>query len=113
MATIDAINAWEILDSRGQPTVLANVQLNNGLRAVAAVPSGASTGEHEALELRDGDKSKYLGKGVLKAVGNVNMEIDKAVSGVDAADQLGLDQKMIGLDGTATKSRVGGNAILA
>src|ERR1700719_4470351 len=103
----------EILDSRGNPTVEADVILENGARGRAAVPSGASTGEHEALELRDGDKARYLGKGVLKAVANVNGEIAKAVVGQDAADQRALDKRMIELDGTATKSRLGANAILA
>ena len=107
------VHARQILDSRGNPTVEADVILDNGERGRAAVPSGASTGEHEALELRDGDKSKYLGKGVLKAVANANNEIAKAVAGLDAADQRALDHKMISLDGTPTKSRLGANAILA
>ena len=112
-AKITKVHARQILDSRGNPTVEADVYVDGSVRGRAAVPSGASTGEHEALELRDGDKSKYLGKGVLKAVGNVNGEIAKAVAGMDAADQRALDQKMIKLDGTATKSRLGANAILA
>jgi enolase len=107
------VHARQVLDSRGNPTVEADVILEGDLLGRAAVPSGASTGEHEALELRDGDKSKYLGKGVLKAVGNVNGEIAKAVAGFDAADQRGLDHTMIMLDNTPTKSRLGANAILA
>src|SRR5260370_12342084 len=103
----------QVLDSRGNPTVEADVILEGGILGRAAVPSGASTGEHEALELRDSDKSKYLGKGVLKAVANVNTEIDKAVIGLDASDQRALDKRMIELDGTPTKSRLGANAILA
>jgi len=110
---ITRVRARQVLDSRGNPTVEADVLLESGAFGRAAVPSGASTGEHEALELRDGDKSKYLGKGVLKAVANVNGEIAKAVTGVDAADQRALDHKMITLDGTPTKSRLGANAILA
>jgi len=107
------VHARQVIDSRGNPTVEADVILEGDLLGRAAVPSGASTGEHEALELRDGDKSKYLGKGVLKAVGNVNGEIAKAVAGFDAADQRGLDHTMIMLDNTPTKSRLGANAILA
>jgi enolase len=110
---IAKVKARQVLDSRGNPTVEADVILKSGVLGRGAVPSGASTGEHEALELRDGDKSQYLGKGVLKAVANVNGEIAKAVAGFDAADQRGLDQKMIKLDGTPTKSRLGANAILA
>ena len=110
---ITRVNARQIIDSRGNPTVEADVYVGTGAWGRAAVPSGASTGEHEALELRDGDKSRYLGKGVLKAVGNVNGEIAKAVVGLDAADQRGLDKRMIELDGTPTKSRLGANAILA
>jgi enolase len=110
---ITRVHARQILDSRGNPTVEADVYVGTGARGRAAVPSGASTGEHEALELRDGDKSKYSGKGVLKAVDNVNTEISKAVAGLDAADQRGLDKRMIELDGTPTKSRLGANAILA
>jgi enolase len=110
---ITRVHARQVLDSRGNPTVEADVILESGAFGRAIVPSGASTGEHEALELRDGDKSKYLGKGVLKAVANVNGEIAKSVTGFDAADQRALDQKMIQLDGTATKSRLGANAILA
>src|SRR6201998_3513226 len=107
------VHARQVIDSRGNPTVEADVILEADVLGRAAVPSGASTGEHEALELRDADKSKYLGKGVLKAVGNVNGEIAKAVAGFDAADQRGLDHKMITLDNTPTKSRLGANAILA
>lgn len=110
---ITRVHARQVIDSRGNPTVEADVVLESGAFGRAAVPSGASTGEHEALELRDGDKSKYLGKGVLKAVSNVNSEVAQAVSGLDAADQRGLDYKMITLDGTPTKSRLGANAILA
>ncbi len=107
------VRARQVIDSRGNPTVEADVILDGGALGRAAVPSGASTGEHEALELRDGDTSKYLGKGVLKAVANANNEIAKAISGLDAADQRALDHKMISLDGTPTKSRLGANAILA
>jgi enolase len=110
---IAKVRARQIIDSRGNPTVEADVLLDGGALGRAAVPSGASTGEHEALELRDGDKSKYLGKGVLKAVANANTEIAKSIVGFDAADQRGLDQKMILLDGTPSKSRLGANAILA
>ena len=110
---ITRVNARQVLDSRGNPTVEADVYVGTGARGRAAVPSGASTGEHEALELRDGDKSRYLGKGVLKAVANVNGEIAKAVVGLDAGDQRALDKRMIELDGTSTKSRLGANAILA
>ena len=110
---ISGVRARQVLDSRGNPTVEADVLLAGGAVGRAAVPSGASTGEHEALELRDGDKSRYLGKGVLKAVGHANGEIANAIAGLDAADQRGLDQKMIALDGTPTKSRFGANAILA
>src|SRR6202142_3045351 len=110
---IQEIRAREILDSRGNPTVEAEITLADGTRGRAAVPSGASTGEHEAVELRDGDKQRYLGKGVLKAVENVNGEIADALADWDAADQRGLDQKMIELDGTVNKGRLGANAILA
>src|SRR6202163_3664679 len=110
---ITRVYARQVIDSRGNPTVEADVTLTSGAVGRAAVPSGASTGEHEALELRDGDKSRYLGKGVLKAVANANGEIAKAVNGLDAADQRALDHKMISLDGTPTKSRLGANAILA
>ncbi len=110
---ITRVHARQIIDSRGNPTVEADVALTSGAVGRAAVPSGASTGEHEALELRDGDKSRYLGKGVLKAVANVNAEIARSITGLDAADQRALDHKMISLDGTPTKSRLGANAILA
>ena len=110
---IAKVHARQVIDSRGNPTVEADVLLEGGAFGRAAVPSGASTGEHEALELRDGDKTKYLGKGVLKAVANVNGEIAKAVSGFDATDQRGLDHKMIMLDNTPTKARLGANAILS
>ena len=107
------IRAREVLDSRGNPTVEAEVVLDGGISASAIVPSGASTGEHEAVELRDGDANRYLGKGVLKAVENVNGEIAGALANLDAADQRALDQKMIELDGTPNKGRLGANAILA
>jgi enolase len=103
----------EILDSRGNPTVEADVLLADGSLGRAAVPSGASTGEHEAMELRDNDKSRYLGKGTRKAVENILHEIAPAVAGLDASDQAGLDRKMIELDGTPNKGRLGANAILA
>jgi len=111
-AIIDQIKAREILDSRGNPTVEVDVKLRDGIVGRAAVPSGASTGEHEAVELRDGDKARYLGKGVLKAVENVNTEIQKALKGKDAAKQEEIDRFMIVLDGTPNKSRLGANAIL-
>ncbi|HXO45397.1 MAG TPA: phosphopyruvate hydratase [Candidatus Cybelea sp.] len=110
---IIAIHGREILDSRGNPTVEADVRLEGGILGRAAVPSGASTGEHEAIELRDGDSSRYLGKGVLKAVGHINGDIEKAVAGMDAADQRALDRRMIEADGTPNKSKFGANAILA
>src|SRR6187431_3343415 len=105
------VHGREILDSRGNPTVEVEVTLDGGARGRAAVPSGASTGEREALELRDGDKSRYLGKGVRKAVANVNGEIAGALAG-KSFDQRSLDEAMIALDGTATKSRLGANALL-
>src|SRR2546422_10017909 len=110
---IQQIHAREILDSRGNPTVEAELTLGGGANGRAAVPSGASTGEHEAVELRDGDKQRYLGKGVLKAVENFNGEIAEALAGADAADQRALDKKMIALDGPENKGRLGANAILA
>ncbi len=113
MTKIAAVRARESLDSRGNPTVEADVLLAGGGVGRAAVPSGASTGEHEALELRDGDKSRYLGKGVRKAVENVNARIAPKVRGRDAADQAGLDRFLCELDGTPTKSKLGANAILA
>ena len=112
-AKIIRIHGREILDSRGNPTVEADVYLEGGAMGRGAVPSGASTGEHEAIELRDGDKSRYLGKGVQKAVGHINNEISKAVVGLDAADQHAVDRKMIDADGTPNKSNFGANAILA
>jgi enolase len=113
MTEIVRIVGREILDSRGNPTVEADVYLVSGAVGRAAVPSGASTGEHEAVELRDGDKSRYLGKGTRKAVENINTEIAGALDGMDAMDQGALDRKMIELDGTPNKSRLGANAILA
>jgi enolase len=110
---IASVHGREIIDSRGNPTVEADVRLEGGAIGRGAVPSGASTGEHEANELRDGDKVRYLGKGVLKAVGHVNAEIAKLVKGMDAADQRALDKKMIEADGSANKSNFGANAILA
>src|ERR1700732_5156530 len=110
---ITRVHARQIIDSRGNPTVEADVTLTSGAVGRAAVPSGASTGEHEALELRDGDKSRYLGKGVLKAVEHVNHGIAKAVAGLDAADQKALDRRMIEADGTPNKAKLGANAILA
>jgi enolase len=112
MARIIDIKAREILDSRGNPTIEADVILASGCVGSAMVPSGASTGEREAIELRDGDKSRYLGKGVLKAVKFINTEIRDAVIGLDAANQEALDKKMIELDGTPNKGRIGANAIL-
>ncbi len=109
---IASVRAQEILDSRGFPTVAAVVTLSNGDEGAAAVPSGASTGEHEAVELRDGDKSRYFGKGVMKAVANANGELAKAVKGLDAADCAAVDRKMIAADGTENKGRLGANAIL-
>ena len=113
MTTISAIQAREILDSRGNPTVEVDVHLAGGALGRAAVPSGASTGEHEAIELRDGDKKRYLGKGVSKAVKNVTDKIAPEILGEDATNQVGIDRLMIDLDGTETKSKLGANAILA
>jgi len=113
MSKITKVAGWEILDSRGNPTVAAEVTLASGAVGRAAVPSGASTGTREAVELRDGDKKRYGGKGVLKAVGHVNGEIQSALLGKDAADQAGIDQLLIDLDGTENKGRLGANAILA
>jgi len=113
MSKIKKIVAREILDSRGNPTVQAEVRTARGAVGVAAVPSGASTGEHEAMELRDGDPKRYLGKGVLKAVANVNGEIRSALKGIKVAAQQEIDETMIALDGTANKARLGANAILA
>src|SRR2546428_222620 len=111
MSKISDIKAREILDSRGNPTIEVDCILDSGELGRAAVPSGASTGEHEAVELRDGDNSRYLGKGVLKAVHNVNEEIAPRLIGLDAREQRALDGLMIDLDGTANKSRLGANAI--
>src|SRR5580704_13535981 len=104
---ISTIHAREILDSRGNPTVEVDIELEDGARGRAAVPSGASTGAHEAVELRDGDKKRYLGKGVRKAVNAVNGEIFDAVGGMDAVAQAQIDETMIALDGTPNKSRLG------
>ncbi|RZL47560.1 MAG: phosphopyruvate hydratase, partial [Variovorax sp.] len=113
MSAIVDIVGREILDSRGNPTVECDVLLESGTMGRAAVPSGASTGSREAIELRDGDKSRYLGKGVLKAVENINTEISEAVLGLDASEQAFLDRTMIDLDGTDNKARLGANATLA
>src|SRR3974377_1135057 len=113
MSTIYDIKAREVLDSRGNPTVEADVILSGGAIGRAAVPSGASTGEHEAIELRDDDKKRFLGKGVSKAVKNVTRKILPELQGVDALDQLTVDRIMLDLDGTETKSKLGANAILA
>ena len=112
MGQIAQVHAREILDSRGNPTIEVEVTLESGFVGRAAVPSGASTGENEALELRDGDKKRYLGKGVLKAVDNVNNIIAKEILGMSALDQVAIDNKMLALDGTKTKSKLGANAIL-
>lgn len=112
MSYIEQVQAREVLDSRGNPTVEVEVILEDGASGRAIVPSGASTGEHEAVELRDGDKGRYLGKGVLKAVDNVNDVIADAVEGLDAVDQVDVDRTMIELDGTENKSKLGANAIL-
>ncbi len=112
MSLIEYVEARQILDSRGNPTIEVEVVLEDGSSGRAAVPSGASTGEHEAVELRDGDKSRYLGKGVLKAVENVNNVIGAEIEGMDALDQVALDRAMIDLDGTDNKSKLGANAIL-
>ena len=111
--SIRHIQAREILDSRGNPTIEVDVRLDNGAFGRAAVPSGASTGEHEALELRDGDKSRFAGKGVRKAVANVNHKIEPVLKGLDARDQANIDKKLIELDGTPTKKTLGANATLA
>jgi enolase len=112
MSTIENIKAWEILDSRGNPTLEVEVELADGTHGQAAVPSGASTGKHEALELRDGDKSRFGGKGVLKAAANVNGAIAKAIIGMDTTKQAEIDRTLIELDGTPDKSKLGANAIL-
>ena len=113
MSAIVDIVGREILDSRGNPTVECDVLLESGVMGRAAVPSGASTGSREAIELRDGDQSRYLGKGVLKAVEHINTEISEAVLGLDASEQSFLDKTLIDLDGTENKSRLGANAMLA
>lgn len=113
MSNIADIRAFEVLDSRGNPTVQADVMLDNGIVGTACAPSGASTGSREALELRDGDKNRYLGKGVLKAVGNINDTIKPLLVGADVADQRALDNAMIKADGTENKAVLGANAILA
>ena len=113
MSAIIEVRGREILDSRGNPTVEAEVLLETGVRGRAAVPSGASTGEHEAVERRDGDPDRYLGKGVLEAVESINTEIREAIRGFEAREQLDLDRTMIDLDGTPNKERLGANAILA
>ena len=113
MTNIVGIHGRQIFDSRGNPTVEAEVRLDGGAVGVAAVPSGASTGEKEAVELRDGDKTRYGGKGVSKAVGHVNQELAAAVTGMDATHQRALDRAMIEADGTPNKANLGANAILA
>ena len=111
--TIRSVIAREILDSRGNPTVEAEVVLENGIRGTAAVPSGASTGSHEAVELRDGDEDRYVGKGVLRAIENVNTIIAPALVGESALNQRALDQILINMDGSPNKSHLGANAILS
>lgn len=113
MAKIVDIKAREVMDSRGNPTVEADVYLEGGIMGTACAPSGASTGSREALELRDGDQARYMGKGVLKAVANINRDIKEALVGLDSTDQRALDSKMLELDGTENKSKLGANAILA
>src|SRR5262245_19167380 len=113
LTTIVDVHARQVIDSRGNPTVEADVVLNGGAVGSAIVPSGASTGEHEAWELRDGVKDRYLGKGVTKAVTNVNKSIAKVLVGMDALDQISVDKTMIALDGTPNKAKLGANAILA
>src|SRR5436189_6382744 len=113
MTEIVEVNAREILDSRGNPTLEAEVTLSSGVKGRAAVPSGASTGEHEANELRDGDKARYQGKGVLQAVANVNDKLGPAIVGMSSLDQPTVDQRLLELDGTPNKSKLGANAILA
>src|SRR5246127_1007016 len=112
LTIISDVRARQILDSRGNPTVEVDVELTGGAVGRAIVPSGASTGEHEAWELRDGEKNKHLGKGVLKAVDNVETKIAEAITGLDALDQVGIDRAMISLDGTSNKEELGANAIL-
>ena len=111
--TINKIVAREVLDSRGNPTVEAEVWLEGGAMGLASVPSGASTGEHEACELRDGDKTRYRGKGVQKAVAYANTELATALKGMDATEQIAVDTRMREVDGTTNKSRIGANAVLA
>ena len=113
MSKIINVMGREIIDSRGNPTVEADVILDNGVVGRAAVPSGASTGQREAVELRDGDTSRYLGKGVLKAVAAVSGELREAIIGMDVADQKAIDEKIIATDGTENKARLGANALLA
>ena len=113
MSAIVDVIAREILDSRGNPTVEADVLLESGVMGRAAVPSGASTGSREAIELRDGDAARYLGKGVLQAVENINTEISEGLVGLDAEEQAFIDRTLIELDGTENKSRLGANATLA
>ena len=113
MGRVVKIHARQILDSRGNPTVEAEVYIENGIMGRAAVPSGASTGKYEAVELRDGDKEIYLGKGVLKAIQNIKTDINEELNGVDVSDQSTIDQKMIDLDGTSNKANLGANAMLA
>ena len=113
MGKVVKIHARQILDSRGNPTVEAEVYIENGIMGRAAVPSGASTGKYEAVELRDGDKGIYLGKGVLKAIQNIKTDINEELNGVDVSDQSTIDQKMIDLDGTSNKANLGANAMLA
>src|SRR5260221_10394385 len=113
MSSIVDVGAREILDSRGNPTVEADVLLESGMMGRAAVPSGASTGTREAIELRDGDKGRYGGKGVLKAVENVNTEICEAIVGLDAVEKSFIDQTLVELDGSENKARLGANALLA
>jgi enolase len=112
MTAIIDVTAREILDSRGNPTIEVDVVLEDGSFGRAGVPSGASTGAHEAVELRDGDKSRYGGKGVLTAVENVNKTIFEAITGLDAEDQVNIDETMLALDGTPNKAKLGANAIL-
>ena len=113
MAAIDLITGREILDSRGNPTIEVDVHLRDGAVGRAAVPSGASTGEHEAVELRDGDKQRYMGKGVLTAVETINSIIAREMGGQEAGEQPEIDRLLIALDGTRNKSKMGANAILA
>ena len=109
---IETVAAREILDSRGNPTVEVDIQLHGGATGRAAVPSGASTGEHEAIELRDGDSKRYQGKGTRKAVNNIGTVIAPAIKGMDVTDQAGIDQKLLDLDGTANKGNLGANTLL-